>query len=381
MLFTPTREMPDLWHYLKAAHHGGRPIVLYGMGNGADKILTVCTRYGIEVQDFFASDGFVRGHTFHGKVVLTFDEVCARYGAENLIVLLSFATSRPEVLELIDRVAARCELYAPDVPVCGDQLFDAAFYRMHLAQITRARELLADETSRRVFDGIIAYKLSGRIDLLAETASPVEDDYTAILHAERFETAVDLGAYNGDSIRALHSHAPKLTRVVAMEPDKRNFRKLSEYAARAAEDDPPLTVYPVNEGAWEKADILYFDASGNRNATLSTAEAAALHELHGATQRQVEVKVNSPDAAVAAVLGDARIDFIKYDVEGAEHEAILGSRTIIDRDHPALLISAYHRSEDIFALPLLLHFLAPSYHLYLRRAPGIPAWDINLYGV
>ncbi len=373
--------MPDLWHYLKAAHDGGRPIVLYGMGNGADKILTVCTRYGIEVQDYFASDGFVRGHTFHGKVVLTFDEVCARYGEENLIVLLSFATSRPEVLELIDRVAARCELYAPDVPVCGDQLFDAAFYGMHREQITRARELLADEASRRVFDGIIAYKLSGRIDILAKTASPAEDDYAAMLHAERFETAVDLGAYNGDSIRALRPHAPKLSRVVAMEPDKRNFRKLLEYAARAAEDDPPLTIHPINEGAWDKPDTLCFDASGNRNATLSTDNTAGLHELHGAGKRQVEVKVNAPDNTVTAALGDTPVDFIKYDVEGAEHEAILGSRTLIDRDHPALLISAYHRSEDIFALPLLLHFLAPSYRLFLRRAPGIPAWDINLYAV
>lgn len=381
MLFTPTQTMPDLWHYLKAASDAGRPIVLYGMGNGADKILAVCTRFGIEVKDFFASDGFVRGHTFHGKVVLTFGEVSTRYGEGNLIVLLSFATSRPDVLTLIDRVAARCELYAPDVPVCGDQLFDAAFYAMHRAQISRARELLADEASRRVFDGVINYKLSGRIDRLAATASAVEDDYAAILRAERFETVMDLGAYNGDSIRALRPHAPKLSRVVAMEPDKRNFRKLSEYAAHAAEDSPPLTVYPVSEGAWDKADVLYFDASGNRNATVTPGGDAVLHELHGAAKRQVEVKVNTPDNVAATFLGDIPVDFIKYDVEGAEHQAILGSRALIERDHPALLISAYHRSEDIFALPLLLHFLAPTYRLYLRRAPGIPAWDINLYGV
>lgn len=381
MPFTPSQEMPDLWHYLRAAHKAGRPIVLYGMGNGADKILAVCTRYGIEVQDFFASDGFVRGHTFHGKVVLTFDEVCARYGAEELIVLLSFATSRPEVLALIRQVAARCELYAPDVPVCGDQLFDAAFYGMHREQFARARELLADEASRRVFDGIVAYKLSGRIDLLGETASPMEDDYTDLLHAERFETVVDLGAYNGDSIRALRPYAPGLTRVVAMEPDKRNFRKLTAYAALVAGEVPPLTVYPVNEGAWERADILCFDASGNRNATLASTDSAELHELHGAAKRLAEVRVNAPDRAVADAIGDTRVDFIKYDVEGAEHQAILGSRTLIERDHPALLVSAYHRSEDLFSLPLLLHFLAPSYRLFLRRAEGIPAWDINLYAI
>ena len=102
--------MTDLWHYLKSQADSGRPILLYGMGNGADKIIAVCEAYGIPVADFFASDGFVRGHSFHGKVVLSFSQACEKYGAENMIVLLSFASSRPDVLETIDRVAATCEM-------------------------------------------------------------------------------------------------------------------------------------------------------------------------------------------------------------------------------------------------------------------------------
>ncbi|HCA56163.1 MAG TPA: FkbM family methyltransferase, partial [Ruminococcaceae bacterium] len=39
----------------------------------------------------------------------------------------------------------------------------------------------------------------------------------------------------------------------------------------------------------------------------------------------------------------------------------------------------YHRSEDIFKLPLLLKEINPSYRLYLRQHPHIPAWDLNLY--
>ena len=58
----------DLWQYLAESD---KPIVMYGMGNGADKILSVCEAKGIEIKDFFASDGFVRGHSFHGKKVLS----------------------------------------------------------------------------------------------------------------------------------------------------------------------------------------------------------------------------------------------------------------------------------------------------------------------
>jgi FkbM family methyltransferase len=187
---------------------------------------------------------------------------------------------------------------------------------------------------------------------------------------------MDLGAYNGDSIRALRTYAPTLARVIAMEPDRRNARKLAEYAERAAEETPPLEVTPIEAGAWSEEGVLYFDASGNRNANL-TPNAV----LHGATARMTEVKVNAPDAVALATWGERCVDHIKYDVEGAEAEALRGSRRLIERDRPALLVSAYHRSEDLFALPLLVHELCPSYRLYLRRMAGVPAWDINLYAV
>ena len=97
----------DLWNYLASSK---KTIVMYGMGNGADKILAVCEKYGIEISDFFASDGFVRGHSFHGKTVLSFSTVKEKYGADNIIVLLSFGSSLPNVLELFKKVGAECEL-------------------------------------------------------------------------------------------------------------------------------------------------------------------------------------------------------------------------------------------------------------------------------
>ena len=41
----------DLWEYLASSP---KRIVMYGMGNGADKILSVCAERGIEICDFFA---------------------------------------------------------------------------------------------------------------------------------------------------------------------------------------------------------------------------------------------------------------------------------------------------------------------------------------
>ena len=379
--------MTDLWQNLKALSDGGRPILLYGMGNGADKILTVCDSYGIPVADFFASDGFVRGHSFHGKVVLSFTQACEKYGAENMIVLLSFASSRPEVLETISRVAAACELYIPDVPVCGTDLFNAAFYEAHREEIAAARALFADDESRRVYDGIIEYKLTGRMEPLRATESEPADAYRNILDAKRFLTAADLGAYNGDSIRELRGYAPRLETVIAMEPDRRNFRKLSEYAEALREAGDPLTLHRIQAGAWSHTATLTFHGSGNRNAGLTDPAAPAVGSILPSTAdnpyfgKTAEVPVTALDTAVTELGLTSPVDYIKYDVEGAEADALLGSREIIRRDAPALLVSAYHRSADLFKLPLLVRELNPAYKLYLRRMAGVPAWDINLYAV
>ena len=360
-----TEIKTDLWEYLSAAE---KPIVMYGMGNGADKILAVCEKKGIEIADFFASDGFVRGHAFHGKTVLSYSAVKQKYGEGNFIVLLSFASSLPDVIENIERIAAECELYAPDVPVSGDNLFDMDFYISHKAEFDRVRELLADEQSRRVFDCVIKYKLTGRIGYLSECESEPDEAYNEILSADSFEYTADLGAYNGDTARELAKYSPKLKRIYALEPDRRNFRKLSEYA----EKEDRFSVLPYNLAAWDKEEILTFGAEGNRNSGVGVTL------VNGKTAKLTEVAASSLDAIVK----DAeRIDYIKFDVEGAEKEALIGCYETVARHSPALLVSAYHRSEDLFALPLQIAEKFPDYKLYLRKFRYIPAWDVNLYAV
>ena len=355
MNFYPTT---DLWSYLAKTN---KTVVMYGMGNGADKILRICEEKGIEIADFFASDGFVRGHSFHGKTVLSYSAVKEKYGVENLIVLLSFASSLPDVLALFDRVGEECELYAPDVPVCGETQFDLAFFEANRKNFEEAYFLLADEESKRIYQNILAYKLSGNIRYLKEAESSKEEVYTRLLQAEQIHTAADLGAYNGDTVRELMQYAPHLSKVYAMEPDRRNFRKLNDFAATLQAPQ----VIPHHAAAWSEKTILSFADSGNRNA--------------GAFAKGKQIEVDA--LPLDAILEGEAVDYIKYDVEGAEKEALIGSEHTIRSHHPRLLVSIYHRSEDLFALPLQLHAIDPSYQLYLRRYPYVPAWDLNLIGL
>lgn len=362
MLPTVTR---DLWEYLKETD---KTIVLYGMGNGADKILSVLAERSIPVGGIFASDGFARGNLFHGMPVRTWNDTKAEFGAENVIVLLSFGTSRPEVMENILRIRSETELYAPDVPAFGDTLFTRTFYEEHIEEFRAARALLSDEESRRIYDNILSYKLSGDIGYLLDAESDENEIWNDVIHPETIRTAADLGAYNGDTVRQLLEKGTFDT-VWAMEPDARNYKKLEIYA----QSETRARVISVNAGAWNEDTTLFFDKSGNRNASFEVNRSQTLADRPA---KVVEVKALPLDN----VLDGARVDYIKYDVEGSEREALEGSVKTLTTHAPTLLVSLYHRSEDMFALPLHIRKIAPHYNgFYLRRMRGIPAWDINLY--
>ena len=350
--------MKDLWSYLKEAN---LPIVLYGMGNGADKLIAVLDSCGLEVADFFASDGFVRGHSFHGKKVLTFNEILDKY--EDFIVLLSFGSSLPELLDRFEELSRRCKFFVPELPIAGETMFTGEYYDSVRHHIEKVRDLLADDRSKEVLDAIVDYRLSGSIESLLRTTDS-RDEVFRILRPKLYKNYLDLGAYNGDTIRELLSYQPNLEQIWALEPDRRSFRKLSE----SAEKDgfaPILT--SLQAGAWECDGTLYVSDEGSRNTHLSMTP----------TAKSKPTPVRSPDS----FLNGARVDYIKYDVEGVEREALLGSRQTIADCHPDLAISLYHRAEDIWKLPLMLHEMEPRYRLYLRRPPYIPPWDLCLYAI
>ena len=71
------KEKITVWEYLKTVE---KPVVLYGTGDGADKILARLAEEGVAVSGIFASDEFVRGQKFHDFVVRAFSELLALRG-------------------------------------------------------------------------------------------------------------------------------------------------------------------------------------------------------------------------------------------------------------------------------------------------------------
>jgi FkbM family methyltransferase len=337
----------ELWKYLKTTN---KPIVLYGMGNGADKIIAVLESYGINISGVFASDGFVRDKYFHGFKISSYGQLKEQFG--RMIVLLCFGSSRPEVLENIKKIASEQELYAPEVPVIADGLFTEEYYYSNKEAFDFVYSRLADDISKKTFENIIKYKISGKIQYLLDCEVSPDEPYKSFLKLQN-ENFVDLGAYNGDTVEDFARRCPDYSFITAVEPDAKTFKKLTKNTENYQ------NIELINACVSDSCGMLPFAQKGGRNSSLS--DSGSLLQ---------SVTVDSLNQAAT---------YIKMDVEGEEVNAILGARDTILKHKPKMLISAYHRTDDFIKIPQTVLSIRNDYKIYLRHFEYLPAWDTNFY--
>ena len=385
------KEKNTVWEYLKTAD---KPVVLYGTGDGADKVLDRLADFGVPVSGIFASDEFVRGQQFRGFTVRKYSELMKLQ--ENVIVLIAFASELPEMLDRFYKLAQVHETYAPHVPVFdGDVAVTPEWIKKYEKELQTVYDKFADDVSRETFAAILNYKLSGKLLYLQACTTKREDDLKALFSFGEEETYVDLGAYNGDTVQEflqlIRGHYKK---IVAVEPDPKNFKKLTEYV----QQNNLQNVSCLQAGVWSECGALELTGNGGRQSTFwkgkqetakVSGEASLTVQNRNSSlpqQSSVRKKVKTQQISVVtvdSVLRNEHADYMKFDVEGVEKEALAGAAQHLmpdcDGKLPKLLIAAYHHDEDIFALPLLLWKMQPEYKIYLRKHPYVPAWEINIF--
>lgn len=341
----------NVWDTLSQSE---KPLVLYGMGLGAEKIMAELAQRNMRADDIFASDEFVRGHSFKGHKVLKYSEVCEKYDDFN--VVLCFASHIDEVIERIAAINSEHTVFAPDVPVAGGGLFTREYIAENEAKFDKAYSLLSDEESKKTYRDILNFKVSGKIEYLLSSFCDKDKVYSDILKLKNDEEIIDLGAYDGDTIREFTKATNgKYRHITALEPDSKSYKKL----IKNTDGMPNITA--LNMGACSKKDTLIFSADAGRNSKLSS--------------EGTSIEVTDVDSLNLAPT------FIKMDIEGSEMRALEGAEKTIKTYTPKLYVCAYHRNEDLFALPLKIHELNDSYKIYFRHSKYIPAWESNFYCV
>ena len=343
-------EYPNVWTALK---NSALPIVLYGMGNGADKVLDEFEKRGIKADGVMASDDFCRYQEFRGFTVQKQSDFERMY--EDFFIALCFGSSLSDVTEHIYGVARRHTVLVPNVPVAGDALIDDSFIGRHRAEIERAYSLLADERSKAVFKGALDFYYTGRLGYLKDIESDKDESFGCILRLKN-ERYLDLGAYRGDTVDEFLKYTDGREHITAVEPNPKNYIKLLRYLEDIENAEA------INAGISDTQGVMRISKKAGRMPVLGD-------------ESGIEVPVMTVDAA------DCSPTYIKVDIEGSESAMLRGAERTLRELKPKLNLAAYHRSEDFFSLVLQLPDINPDYRIYMRKHPYIPCWDLNIYAV
>ena len=170
---------------------------------------------------------------------------------------------------------------------------------------------------------------------------------------------IDGGCYDGsDTRRYLEKYRGN---AVCFEPDSKNIEKVRNGLVNM----DPCRYRIVSKGLWSRPKRVAFRSDGGCGS----------HIVAGG-QNDVSIETRTIDEEVS----EEKVSIIKMDIEGAELEALKGARGVIERSHPILAISVYHKPEDILEIPDYILKLYDGYRLYLRHY-SFSWYDTVLYAI
>lgn len=335
------------WKYIEESK---KPVVIYGMGNGADKLIDNFKTMGIEILGITASDDFVRGQIFRDFKVKKLSEFDGDY-----ILVIAFGTCVESVINHIYSLDEKYDLVVPVVPVIGNVTVTEDFVVNNAENINRAYNIFSDE-SKKIFENVFNFLYSGRLKYLKLATTEKNEIFERFLNLTEKEVYLDLGAYNGDTVKEFLKYTNgKYDRIIAVEPNIKNYKKLLSNCEHLSD----FSAY--NKAVSDDIKTVIFSSLSGRQSSIS--------------KKGVEIKTLTIDE----ISKIENITYIKIDVEGGEINAINGGENTIKRCKPKLNIALYHRFSDLFEIPNLIYKLNPNYQFEIRKHPYIPCWDLNLY--
>jgi len=347
---------------------GGRTdVVLFGSGYLGRHVRRDLAGLPYRALAYVDNNPALWGTEADGLEILSPDDARARFGPDVLWLITIYTNSK---------VIAQCESLGVPWVTCAElswvlpephppsfvfgvpeRLAEA------VAAIEHAASIWADADSEIEYQTQVRWRFLLEYEAL-RAPRPMSELYFPgdLVRPRTDEVFVDCGAFTGDTIDAfVAARGGQFDRIVAVEPDPLNCAALRQRVATwSGQDRDRVRIAPVAVGS--SRGTLRFETTGTAGSSM------------GSGDDTVEV------VPLDEILADYLPTYIKFDVEGAERDALTGGSKVIATNMPVLAVCLYHRPEDLWDLPLLVQSMRPDYRLYVRRHSD-ERWETVLYAV
>jgi FkbM family methyltransferase len=229
--------------------------------------------------------------------------------------------------------------------------------------ILAAMQLWSDESSREEYVAQVGFRSTLNFDLISWAVDGKHYFPPNLFSLGSDEVFVDCGAFDGDTIADfIDETRGSFQRIVAFEPDAVTYPRLQE------------RVQKLDSGIRERIQISQ-EAVGRKPGTISFEATGTMLSVVGSGTSVVSV------AELDTALASLNPTYIKFDIEGFEPEALMGASQVLSRTRPVLAVSAYHRQDHLWRIPLLLSSLLPEQYKYFLLPHGAESWDLVCYAI
>lgn len=207
-----------------------------------------------------------------------------------------------------------------------------------------------DQASRERLKAFIQCKISGDYRFLlpfSDSVSYYNNPFFKVSH----ESYVDMGAYNGDSIKDFINSDPAYRNILAFEPDRISFGALSQYAKSIKNN-----IYLFMLGGWNRKTTLSFS---------ETDESSSIVDGQGSDSIMVD--------RLDSVLDGEKVTLIKINYFYGVKETLEGAEKILMEQKPNIVITVGFDMFSIIDITKIIKKINPQYRLSLRFGSAMPA--------
>lgn len=355
-------EMPNkIEEFLRFYNeHDKLPVFLWGGGAACGYFMEFMRRHSITISGII--DKQKSAQIKDGMKLLMPAEVYGEY--ENVIVVISAIAHRDAIMEEIRSKKSDYFVFCfdPTLEILQRKSPEERrfYFTAHKNELNDFNDILADEQSKIVFKNVVKGAITANPDCYRFSSSTPQ--YFPEIIKENMteeEIFVDLGAYDGDSIKEFMDVTDgKFKKIYAFEPDPSNM-----CAAKAGLCDARIEFY--QNGVGSEAGVFYL---------VGTEEAARCEET--GNENAVKVEIVKLDDVIST-----GISYLKLDIEGMELDALKGAERLIREYKPKLAVSVYHKMEDMVEIPNYIKGLNLGYRFYLRHLWNCNGTDVVLFAI
>jgi FkbM family methyltransferase len=339
--------------------------IIFGATSSAENSINFLNKHKKEVLYILDNDSNKVNKIFNFKYTIKSPDILRENFDNKTAIIISSAYQ----MEIFEQLKTQYNIPTENIfPYIDEMVYDVySHFDYTENELIDIYNLLEDTPSKEYFLSLLKFRKTLNLQDIRPLQQCKEQYIHYNIRPEKVvNSIVDIGAYNGDSLKTFNKHFPHTKKIFCLEPMQANFQELVKNIKEWKLGKAIALQFAIGDKDDEKVQ---FDEDFTLNSTAHTSK-----YIEDSSGNYVLTKT------LDSLFTQEDIDLIKMDIEGYELKAIDGAKNIIKNQTPHLIISAYHASDHIVKIVHQILNYNKNYSLYCMHHP-LAIHEIEYYFV